>query len=396
MKNYLIPLLFTLSVPSLGQARLSDQSKVFMLTFGPGQQQVYTCFGHSAIRITDASKGIDLVYNYGTFDFDQKNFYLNFAIGEPYYSLAIGKYEHTEYVYMYFNQSIYQQELNLTLSQRQTLFEFLNWNSLPENKDYLYDYFYDNCSTRIPDAFFHVFGDRIYLDTITYVTEARSFRDMVNVYTPLQPWGDLGIDLGLAIEIDKIMQPGDYLFLPEYLYEAVDNGTILHGDSIVPLVKDKRVIFEAKPVEYNLGFFTPKKVFWLLLLVVAGFTLWEILKRRHLKLIDVILFSPVWLLGIFLVILWFGTEHKSAWNFNLLWANPFHGIFLYFLIKNKKPKLIVYHFLGYGILLLLTLVFWRVLPQALHPAFVPLVIALALRSFWVYRVTTSIRSWTSE
>ena len=396
MRNYFIIILLTLSAPSLGQARLSDKSKVFMLTFGPGQQQVYTCFGHSAIRITDEAAGIDLVYNYGTFDFDQENFYLNFAIGEPYYSLAIGKYEHTEYVYRYFNQSIYQQELNFTLSQRQALFEFLNWNSLPENKDYLYDYFYDNCSTRIPHAFFQVFGDRIYLDTVTYVSEDRSFRDLVNVYTPLQPWGDLGIDLCLALEIDKTMQPGDYLFLPEYLYEAVDNGTILHGDSIVPLVKEKLVIYEEIPVEYSLGFFTPKTVFWLLLLIITGFTFWEILKRKHLKVIDVILFGSVWLIGIFLLLLWLGTEHKSAWNFNLLWANPFHGVFLYFLIKNKRLKLIVSHFLGYGILLLLTLIFWRILPQALHPAFVPVVIALALRSFWIYRVTTSRVSWTSE
>jgi len=392
--KYLLASLILLGFYSAKSFPLSEQSRIFLITAGPDNNELYAAFGHSAIRVFDPVNNIDLVFNYGTFDFDQPNFYLNFAMGRPYYFLSDGAYGRFQYAYIYYNRWLKAQQLNLTLDERQSLYDFLQWNLRPENQFYVYDYFYDNCSTRIWDILKKVFPDRVAFDS-SYLEKPYTFRQLVDLYTADQQWGDLGINICLGLPMDKTLRPSDYMFLPDYLFQTFAHGTIQSGDSIKPLVARTFSIYESAPEEVssNIG---PKAVFWSLLLIVIILTLWEILKRRHFKIVDVILFGSVWLLSLFLLFLWFGTNHKSSWNFNLLWANPFHIVFLYFMIKERRNKLVIIHFVGYGILQLLVLIFWNVLPQHIHTALVPVVIALALRSFWIYRFITSKRSWASE
>ena len=116
---------------------LSDQAEISVITCGPGQEQVFTAFGHSAFRVFDPVNGIDAAFNYGVFDFDQPNFYLNFARGHNYYRLAVQDYKRFEYAYQYYNRYIVAQVLNLNINQKQRLFNYLQWNALPENQYYL-------------------------------------------------------------------------------------------------------------------------------------------------------------------------------------------------------------------------------------------------------------------
>lgn len=161
--------IFLFLIPGIlpAQQRLSDQAEISVMTFGPSQQVLYTAFGHSAFRVYDPVLGIDEAYNYGVFDFDQPNFYLNFARGNLMYRLDVSDYKEFEYVYVYFNRSVRQQTLNLTQGQKQRLYAFLQWNALPENQFYRYDYFYDNCATKMPNILVHVFGDTVQLTVLT-------------------------------------------------------------------------------------------------------------------------------------------------------------------------------------------------------------------------------------
>ncbi len=135
------------SVAARDKIELSDQSQVSLLTMGPDQREVYSAFWHSAIRVYDPVHQFDSVYNYGVFDFNNPNFYTDFAKGFLNYRLAVSSYQRFHGYYVYNDRSIDEQVLNLDLLQRQAIFDFLEINKLPENRYYLYDYFFDNCAT---------------------------------------------------------------------------------------------------------------------------------------------------------------------------------------------------------------------------------------------------------
>ena len=132
-----------LSSSGKGQ-RLSDKAEISVYTMGPYQGELYSAFGHSAFRVYDPPNDLDLIYNYGIFDFTQPNFYLNFAKGKPYYMLGVQYYEPFIKSYIQENRRIVQQVLNLAKTEKQDLFDFLQWNAQPENRNYYYNYVYDN------------------------------------------------------------------------------------------------------------------------------------------------------------------------------------------------------------------------------------------------------------
>ena len=131
---------------------LSENAQISLITGSPGNQ-LYANFGHSAVRVYDPQANIDWVYNYGTFDFNAPGFYTNFLKGKLNYYLSVYDFQHMIKTYQYYNQSLYEQVLNLNQEEKIKIFQFLNNNYLPENRYYLYDFFFDNCSSRIRDIF---------------------------------------------------------------------------------------------------------------------------------------------------------------------------------------------------------------------------------------------------
>ncbi|MBL0309244.1 MAG: DUF4105 domain-containing protein [Bacteroidetes bacterium] len=131
---------------------LSDSANITLLTCSPGAD-LYSAFGHNGIRVTDYKQGFDVVFNYGTFDFDQPGFYVNFVRGRMRYMLSTDRFSDFISQYRYEKRSILEQQLRLNSEDRKKIFAFLYNNALPENREYLYDFFWDNCATRPRDVF---------------------------------------------------------------------------------------------------------------------------------------------------------------------------------------------------------------------------------------------------
>jgi hypothetical protein len=388
MKKITALLLFLASICE-AQTQLSDRAEISVLTLGPWQGQLYTAFGHSAFRVYDPVNGIDDAYNYGVFDYNRPNFYLDFARGHNIYRLGVMDYKAFEYSYIYYNRFIHEQKLNLRPDQEQKLFDFLQWNALPENQDYLYDYFYDNCATKIPEVMLKVFGDSVEFDG-SYITTDYTFRELTDLYLDQQPWGDLGIDIGLGLPADKKATPYEYMFLPDYVKSGFAHATIMQGNTREPLVKENIVIYASTEEDYPPQVFHPFFVFFIFLLITVYIS-YRDLKRRKLSIFfDGLLFGVLGFLGVCLVLLWTATSHDAtAKNFNILWALPTHLIAVIAFIR--QPKWLKKYFLMVAILSGLLLIAWPVIPQKLHYALIPLVLAIGIRSYMQYRIRKPVR-----
>lgn len=379
----LITLLFV--SPAFPQPRaentpqLSSSAQVSVLTLGPWQGELYSAFGHSAFRVYDPELGIDAFYNYGVFSFNQPNFYLNFAKGHLNYRLDVDPYPPYRDYYISNNRFVHEQVLNLNAEQTQKVFDYLNWNLLPENQYYLYDYFYNNCATKLRDVLELTLKDDVKFDG-SYVTTDYTIRELTDIYLQHQPWGDLGIDICLGLPMDKHATPYEYMFLPDYIESGFDHATIRRDSVTVPLVKNKIAVFESQPEDATFSLFHPWLVFGLFLLLTIGIT-WRDLKRhKHSRWFDVTIFGVVGLVGLLLFVLWTATDHKAAAkNFNILWAMPLHLAFLPFYLKSKK--IATNYFKGITVLNVLLLLTWAWLPQQLNVFLIPVVIALTLRAW---------------
>jgi len=383
MKKILFALFALTSTLLLGQVQLSDQAQIAIITCGPTQTELYSAFGHSAIRVYDPKNDIDYAFNYGLFSFDQPNFYLNFARGSSFYVLGVQSYRDFEYTYIYYNRSLHSQILFLTTEQKQKVFDFLTWNARPENKSYRYDYFYDNCATRVRDAFEKALPGEVKFDS-TYITTDYAIRDLTEIYLQQQPWGDLGIDICLGMPMDKKASPYEYMFLPDYIESSFDHATI-NGS---PLVKTKKIVYEAKPEPVK-GPPHPWIVFGITLAIVSVLSFYDWRRKKLSKWLDVTIFTITGLVGVVLILLWTATDHKAAANnLNLFWALPTNLLVLGILRKKIAPFIGKY-FLGVAIISALLLITWAILPQQLNVFLIPFVICLLIRSWLISKMILS-------
>jgi hypothetical protein len=364
---------------------LSDEAEISVVTCGPSQRELYTAFGHSAFRVNDPSNRIDLAYNYGTFNFHQPNFYLNFARGYLYYKLGVEDFRDFVYPYIYFNRSVRLQVLDLTQEQKQKLFNYLQTNALPENQDYLYDYFYNNCATKIRDVVVEALGRDVVTFDGSYVKTDYTIRELTDLYLQKQPWGDLGIDICLGLPMDKKATPYEYMFLPDYIESGFDHASIRNGDNVKPIVKDRQVIYKDRAMDPDKAIPHPLYFFSALALITIALSFFD-LKRKKISIwFDVIIFGVCGAVGFLLFFLWFFTSHKAAQgNLNILWAFPLHLVAAFAFIKN--PRWLRQYFLFALVLSTGLLLSWFVLPQLMHYTLIPLVLCLALRSCVQYKL----------
>ncbi len=397
MKKIIITVVLMLSV--LGsfssQAKpLSPDAEFSLLTVSPGND-LYSCFGHSAILLQDTSAGILKLYNYGTFDFNDPDFYLNFTRGKLRYMLSV---EHPgELIGMARdeNRAVYQQILNLTSSQKKRLYEFLENNALPENRFYKYDFFYDNCSSRLRDVLVYACGDSLNFN-LPQATEEKSFRGLIDPYLENKRWQDLGMDLGLGVRADRIATPYQYMFLPDYLKDGVATATIKIEGKNEKLVVAEQTLLPNQPEDSASPFFLkPWFAFTLLLLLVAGLTYYQYKNQLNGWWLDAILFTLTGLFGLVILFLWFFTDHGvTVKNFNLIWAMPLHLIFVPMLLVKKRLKRVSSYFLTYFFALFFLMIFWYYTPQELNANILPFLIALALRSMYIYyRIDKNFVRW---
>lgn len=384
MRRLLIILLSIYSCNSFAQINLSDNAEISVITCGPYQGEVYSAFGHSAFRVYDPTNEIDEAFNYGIFDFNQPNFYLNFARGYLNYKLGVHSYQDFKNHYIDHNRYVHEQVLDLTPAQKQKLFNYLIWNAKPENQSYFYDYFYNNCATKIRDVIATVFEQEVNFDG-SYIKTNYSIRDLTDIYLQQQPWGDLGIDIGLGLPMDKKASPYEYMFLPDYIQSGFDHATIKQNSTSIHLVKKTINVFDSLPQDIKGDFPKPIYIFSFVALFAIVISVIDFRNRKLSNWFDAILFGSAGVLGFLLLLLWLATDHKAAANnLNILWALPTHLIAVIAFIK--QPKWLEKYFLIIMILTAVLLVSWPLLPQHLNATLIPFVLAIAIRSFTQYRL----------
>ena len=372
-----------------GQQKLSEQAEIRLVTGGPYQGELYSAFGHSAVRVYDPRQGLDILYNYGVFDFEQPNFYLNFARGHLLYQLQKGSYRRFVLHYSGEGRFIHEQILNLSQAQKQAYFEFLEVNALPQNREYFYDYFYDNCATRIRDGLKETLGDSLQFD-LSYVSGGLTIRELCDLYLEEQAWGDLGIDLCLGLPMDKKASPWEYMFLPDYLELAFAEAQIITPRGYKPLVRETLITYEPSPAPAAKTLIKPWLFTTLLLIMGLGLSWFYRHRAPALRYFDGILFSITGLLGFFLLALWLLTDHSAAaYNFNIWWALPSHLIFGILLFRKRRRSLkFRYYFAFTTVVYLILIIGWFFWPQKLHVAWLPFTLLLLLRAALIARPKT--------
>ncbi|MCO5241024.1 MAG: DUF4105 domain-containing protein [Chitinophagaceae bacterium] len=374
---------FLLFYSSANAGSDSSHLRITLLTCSPGEE-LYSTFGHSALRVIDSATFTDKVYNYGTFDFNP-DFYPKFIRGKLLYYLSVEDFIDFLYSYQLEQRSIVEQELNLSGEEKLKLNAALQLNAKESNKYYKYDFLYDNCATRIRDIVKHNVEGDIVIGNILPYPEV-TFRALIHnsLNRGRMYWSKLGIDLLLGRGLDQVAQNEQTMFLPDYLYKGFDSAFV--GGK--PLAGAVNTVFNASPAAPpGKVFFTPFVVF------AAGFMFFVALtlvrrewSKRLLGILDFLLILCTGLLGILLVLMWVGTDHILCRNnYNLLWAIPFHAIAAFFLRSNKK---IVHQYWALSVLIyVLVLSFWVLLPQELNKDLVPVILLLGWRSWKQFKRT---------
>jgi hypothetical protein len=365
--------------------RLSPEAKISLLTCSPGDE-LYSIFGHSAIRVADSLQNFDTVFNYGTFDFDDPNFYTNFVRGKLNYKLAASSYRNFEFQYIYEGRWIWEQELNITRDEKQYLFDSLVINYHPENQYYLYDFFFDNCATRIRDIFTEAIDREIRFNYEVFGSE-ESFRDLLMPYLSEKPWARLGINLALGLPADKIATPWEYMFLPDHMMTAFGHARFIPGGNSGEFTPGSRTLLEGQPLPVATFRYAPLWVFLIVLLVSIILSHFNLQSKQFTWWYDRVLFGLAGLLGVLITFLWFGTDHQvTVWNLNILWAHPFHLLIIFFLSSRKYSRLLRYYFMINLSLLILLIFAWPLLPQTLPWMVMPFIMALIVRSAVILRM----------
>lgn len=383
MKRLKIFFFLVLGVLNLSAQNLSSDSKIYILTCSPGAE-LYQAFGHNAIWIVDNNQSINQVYHYGTFDFSDPNFYTNFIQGRLNYMLDIELYRYFYQEYDGDNRDVYMQELNLNLQQKNSIYKYLSWKSQAENKYYKYDFFMDNCATRVRDVMVQIFADTLVFPEIKIDL---TYRQAIKPYLRAKPWIRFGTNLLLGLPADKKLDYWSAMFLPDYIDTVFNSAQLVYSkNNVEPLVLSRSTLIKN---DFKIGkkpWFNPSLVFWSILIIFIAISFLEIKKKKFFKGIDFVIYLILGIVSLILLFMWFGTDHTpTKWNLNLIWAFPSHIWFAFVYLKNKKKKLIKYYSLIFGITNIILCLTFPIFPQQYDQALIPFFILIAgrmLKEFW--------------
>lgn len=358
--------------------------QISLLTCDPGDE-LYNAFGHSGLRVLDLDTGNDLVFNWGTFDFGAPNFYGKFAMGRLDYFLSFSTFSRFVVNYQMEQRAIREQVLNLSPEQTSKMLSLINENAHPENIYYRYDFFYDNCATRIRDIVEATLGQNLIWNDPVVEEEDKTFRDLIDEYVYDMHWADLGIDLALGSVIDTEASEREKQFLPDYMEAAFARAEIIGDGPNRPLIASNHVVLDFPPVVVEQDLFNPYVVFWVIAFIAIALTFIGFKKKKLFVEFDIILFSVLGVMGVVIFFLWFITEHNATlYNWNILWAFPIHLALSYGLAM-KRPKPWVRKYLFFALIMAdAAVVFWILGWQSFHPSIVPLLLVIILRTNYLY------------
>lgn len=388
MKKYLIlfSYLFFFFGYSQQTSQLSNSSEISIITSGPGEA-LYEKFGHTSIRIKDPILQIDLIYNYGIFDFDGSNFYLNFTKGYMKYKLA-------RYPFYYALESankdkrwMKQQTLNLTSAEKDAFFTFLETNSLPKNANYLYDPFFNNCATKPRDIINTLLKDKIIWSED--FTSDKSLRELMNIEIHQNTWGSFGINLALGSKLDKKITASEYLYLPDYVFKALSSSKIRRNGEEEYFVKEEKKLLDFKEKPPTNDVISPFLVFSIILLIGGFITFKDYKNKQRTKWLDFVLFFLTGLVGVIIIFLWFFTNHSTAPNnFNILWGFAPNFFMAFYMLKDKPLPFVKGYIKFLLFLLLIIPIVWLVKAQLFNWSLLPLLFLLVIRYLALHKLLT--------
>jgi hypothetical protein len=382
-KDVLRKLLFTffatffISILSYSQTD-SCALRISLLTCAPGEE-LYSTFGHTAIRVQDMNAGSDIVFNYGTFEFTP-DFNTRFIRGKLLYSLSMEGFQDFLYTYEMESRSVREQVLQLNCEEKVRLQQALLENAREENRYYHYDFLFDNCTTRAGDIIAKNANAPVLFKNILE-QKIPTFRNMIHSYLDKggQYWSKLGIDMLLGAKLDRKVTNHESMFLPDYLLRGFDSATVGGHPLVLP---PQTILKKPSPLEGN-ELFTPGLVLSVFMII---FTALSIFRRPWsnaiVKVLDFLFFFVLGLAGLLLLFMWFGTDHKvCANNYNLLWALPSHVVGAFF-VHSKKDWVQLYFKVVFWLTIVLAST-WFFLPQQMNGALIPVVLIILLRSWLI-------------
>ena len=364
--------------------------KISLLTCAPGTE-VYSLFGHSAIRVQNSRTGKDVVYNYGMFSFGQPNFLPKFIQGKLNYWVGRSSMKNFMREYQHDKRAVFENEILLTPSEALEMQAFLINNLKKENRYYQYDFFFDNCSSRIRDVLENLLGNQLQWKSISE-DALPSYRDQIDLYLGDYPWTDFGIDLILGKPTDD---PTDFrmqMFLPDFLMQNMQAGIVTRAGQTKPLLGPTERIIDFPSVLPAIPFWKkPMFLFCLLLaLILAGS--WYYPTAKFWNVIDFLIFFITGIAGSLFVFMWLGTDHQACYqNWNMLWLFPLNIFGAFFIFR--KNKLSVQYFKLYTAMVVIALLGWFLWPQQFHLAFLPFMLIILTRliyRFFIQKQPTKI------
>lgn len=356
----------------------TDTVQVSLLTCSPGAE-IYNLFGHTAIRYQNKKQLVDVVFNYGMFNFRKPHFVFRFTLGQTDYELGVEDYQSFLDNYAKQGRSIEEQVLNLTPTEKQRLTDLLMQNYLPENRVYRYNFFYDNCSTRPRDKIEQSIDGKVVYPP--YQAE-RSFRDIIHQYTVGHPWARFGIDLCLGAAADKPITQRLMMFCPFYLRDFAKNARIVSREGNRPLVSGFNKLLISQSTDKGHDYCpTPLQCMLLLFIIITGLTIFGLKKKKSMWLVDLILFTAAGLGGCIIAFLMlFSTHPTVSSNFQILVLHPFYLFCLPWILIAERIHRRSFPMIVFSVILTLFIALFALMPQKIDFAIVPLAASLLVRS----------------
>lgn len=355
-----------------------DSINVSLVTCSPGTE-VYEVYGHTALRVEIPSIGVDAAINYGLFSFDAPNFVWRFIKGETDYVVGTIGYPIFEYEYTSRGSTVTLQTLNLNREEKERLVHLLNENLRPENREYRYNFLYNNCSNKAGSKVEEALTAKLL--PLADRNEGVSYRDILHEYTQSYPWLQFGIDYLLGIEADLSINPSQQMFAPEYLMYYTAQTQLADSLQVYPYVISTEVRGEGRADDISAPLLTPMQAMILLLLFMAVMCTLEFLLERRQWWFDMLLLLVQGVMGVVVAFLFFCSGHPTVGsNWQVIYLNPLPLLFIPFVIRNEiKHKVSKCYYVQLLMLAIAALVLYMT-GQYVQPAAWMLMLVLAIRA----------------
>lgn len=314
----------------------ADSIRVSLLTCSP-HDEIYSLYGHTAIRYEDKASKTDIVVNYGMFSFKKPFFVARFVLGLTDYEMGIQDFNDFCYEYQYFGSQVTQQEINLTPEEKGQLLKALQDN-YANARVYRYNYFYNNCTTKARDIILKSINGKI--EYKNAIDKSVSFRDLIHGCNANYSWASFGNDLLLGFKADMQTTREEQQFLPDNLMRDFGQAKIVSADgSARPLVKNTEIIVKGNDHAIaGKTKVTPQFVFITLLLLIAAIVVAEFKTKKRFLWVDISLLLASGLAGLILFVMLFSEHPTTSTNLQIFILCPLNLYWALYIIKNKRNE----------------------------------------------------------